>query len=142
VADLLEIELSTLQRWRRQVAGVGAGLDRRKGSHHLVSHRLSDEERQRFMLTCNQAEFAALPSGQIVPILAILGLFIGSECSFCRVHHAYSQVHRRGRNRPPQAPRPVPQLVTRSVLHVVPTTEIENLSAAEVVLSGIRLRQW
>jgi len=30
----------------------------------------------------------------------------------------------------------------RSVLHVDPPTEIENLSATEEVLSGIRLRQW
>ena len=142
MADLLEVGLNTLQRWRRQFAGVGDGLDRRKGSHHLVSHRLSDEERQRILLTCNQAEFAALPSGQIVPILANLGLFIGSECSFDRVLHAHGQVHRRVSNRPPQAPRPVLRLVTRSVLHVDPPTEIENLSAAEVVLSGIRLRQW
>ncbi len=49
------------------------------------------------MLTCNQAEFAALPSGQIVPILAILGLFIGSQCSLYRVLHAHGQAHRRGR---------------------------------------------
>jgi transposase len=113
VAELLEVGLTTLQRWRRQFAGVGDGLDRRKGSHRLVSHRLSDEERQRILLTCNEPEFAALPPGQIVPILADRGLFIGSERSFYRVLHAHSQVHRRGRARPPQQPRPVPQLEAR-----------------------------
>jgi hypothetical protein len=41
----------------------------------LVSHRLSEEERQRILLTCNQPEFAALPPGQIVPILADPGLY-------------------------------------------------------------------
>jgi len=61
VADLLGVGLFTLQRWRRQFAGDGDGLDGRKGSHRLVSHRLSDEERQRILLTCNQSEFAALP---------------------------------------------------------------------------------
>ena len=74
VAELLDVGLSTLQRWRRQFAGVGDGLDRRKGSPRLVSHRLSDEERQRILLTCNEPEFAALPPGQIVPILADRGL--------------------------------------------------------------------
>ncbi len=99
VAELLDVGLTTLQRWRRQFAGVGDGLDRRKGSHRLVSHRLSDEERQRILFTCNEPEFAALPPGQIVPILADRGLYIGSERSFYRVLHAHSQVHRRGRAR-------------------------------------------
>ena len=74
VAALLGMGLRTLQRWRRQFAGDGDGTDRRKGSHRLVSHRLSDEERQRILLTCNQPEFAALPPGQIVPVLAEWGL--------------------------------------------------------------------
>ena len=113
VAELLDVGLTTLQRWRRQFAGVGDGLDRRKGSHRLVSHRLSDEERQRILFTCNEPEFAALPPGQIVPILADRGLYIGSERSFYRVLHANSQVHRRGRARPPQQPRSVPRLEAR-----------------------------
>jgi len=45
VAALLDVGLTTVQRWRRQFAGVGDGLDRRKGSRRLVSHRLSEEER-------------------------------------------------------------------------------------------------
>jgi transposase InsO family protein len=75
-----------------------------------VSHRLTDEERQRILLTCNQPEFASLPPGQIVPVLADRGLYIGSERSFYRVLHAHGQAHRRGRARPPQEPRPVPRL--------------------------------
>ena len=54
VPELLVVGFTTLQRWRRQFADVGDGLDRRKGSHRLVSHRLTDEERQRILLTCNQ----------------------------------------------------------------------------------------
>ena len=110
VAALLGMGLRTLQRWRRQFAGDGDGTDRRKGSHRLVSHRLSDEERQRILLTCNQPEFAALPPGQIVPVLADRGLYIGSERSFYRVLHAHGQAHRRGRARPPQELRTVPRL--------------------------------
>jgi transposase InsO family protein len=113
VATLLGVGLTTLQRWRRQFAGDGDGLDGRKGSHRLVSHRLSEEERQRILLTCNQSEFAALPPGQIVPILADRGLSIGSERSFYRVLHDHGQAHRRGRARPPQQPRPVPRLEAR-----------------------------
>ena len=110
VAALLGVGLTTLQRWRRQFAGNGDGLDGRKDSHRLVSHRLSDEERQRILLTCSEPEFAALPPGQIVPVLADRGLYIGSERSFYRVLHAHGQAHRRGRARPPQDPRPVPRL--------------------------------
>jgi len=58
----------------------------------------------------NQAEYASLPPGQIVPALAHQGLYIGSESSFYRVLHAHGQVHRRGRARPPQEPRHVPRL--------------------------------
>ena len=103
-AELLGVGLTTLQRWRRQFAGDGDGTDRRKGGPRLVSHRLSDEERQRILFICNQAEFAALPPGQIVPILAYRGLYNsfgvdfaeGSERSFYRVLHAHGQAYRRG----------------------------------------------
>jgi hypothetical protein len=102
--------LTTLQRWRRQFAGDGGGLDRHKGRHRQVSNRLIDEERQRILLICNQREFSALPPGQIVPALANRGLYVGSERSFYRVLHANGQSQRRGRARPPQEPRPVPRL--------------------------------
>ena len=68
--------LRTLKRWR---------------------HRLTAEERQRILLTCNQPQYAALPPSQIVPDLADQGIFIGSESSFYRVLHEHDQVHRRGR---------------------------------------------
>ena len=110
LALLLGVGLTTLQRWRRQFVGDGDGVDRRKGSHRHAAHRLSEEERQRILLTCNEPEFAALPPGQIVPVLADRGLYIGSERSFYRVLHAHGQIHRRGRARPPQEPRPVPRL--------------------------------
>ena len=110
LAELLGVGLTTLQRWRRQFAGDGDGLYRRKGSPLLVSHRLTEEERQRILLTCNQPEFAALPPGQIVPILADRGLYIGSERSLYRVLHPHGQGHHRGRARPPQEPRPAPRL--------------------------------
>jgi transposase InsO family protein len=106
----LGISLRTLKRWRRAIGGDGDGEDRRKGSPRLVSHRLSEEERQRILLTCNQPEYASLPPGQIVPALADQGHYIGSESSFYRVLHQAGQCQRRGRARPPQAPRTVPRL--------------------------------
>ena len=110
LARLLGVGVTTLQRWRRQFAGDGDGLDGRKGSHRHVAHRLREEERQRILLTCNEAEFAELPPSRIVPVLADRGLYIGSERSFYRVLHAHGHVHRGGGARPPQEPRPVPRL--------------------------------
>ena len=104
------IALRTLQRWRRQFAGDGDGVDRRKGSYRMVSHRLTEEERTQILRTCNQPHYAALPPGQIVPDLADQGAYLASESSFYRVLHAHGQDHRRGRARPPQAPREVPRL--------------------------------
>jgi hypothetical protein len=71
-----------------------------------LADRLSEEERQRILLSCNEPEFAALPPGQIVPVLADRGLYIGSERSLYRLLHAHGQVHRRGRARQPQEPHP------------------------------------
>jgi len=96
--------LRTLKRWRKASADDGDGHDRRKGSPRLVLHRLSEEELQRILLTCNQVDYASLPPGQIVLALADEGLYIGSESSYYRVIHAHDQVHRRGRERPPQEP--------------------------------------
>jgi putative transposase len=118
LALLLGVGLSTLQRLRRQFAGDGDGMDRRKGSHRHVAHRLSEGERQRILLTCTEPEFATQPPGQIVPVQADRGLYncfgedfvYGSKRSFYRVLHAHVKVHRRGRARPPQEPRPVPRL--------------------------------
>jgi putative transposase len=102
--------LRTLKRWRKALIGDGCCHDRRKGSPCLITPMLTEEERQRILLTCNQAEYASLPPGQIVPALADQGLYIGSESSFYRVLHAHGQVHRRGRARPPQEPRAVLRL--------------------------------
>jgi transposase InsO family protein len=106
------ISLRTLKRWRVAFLGDGDGQDRRKGSPRLVSHRLSEEEHQRILLTCNQSAYASLPPGQIVPDLADQGLYLASESSFYRVLRQAGQCHRRGRARPPQEPRPVPRLRT------------------------------
>ena len=44
-----------------RVVNTWVGNVRRKGSTRLVGHRLSVEERQRILLTCNQPEYASLP---------------------------------------------------------------------------------
>jgi hypothetical protein len=83
--QLLGLGLTTLQRWQRQFAGDGDAIDRRKGRHRHVAHRLSEEERQRILLMCNEPEFASLPPGQIMPILADVSAQSGVS-SGCSIH--------------------------------------------------------
>ena len=113
LAKLMGVGLTTLQRWRHEFKADANGVDRRKGSTRKVAHRfhrLSVEEGQRILLTCNEPKYADLPPGQIVPDLADQGIYIGSERSFYRVLHTHGQLHRRGRARLPQEARPVPRL--------------------------------
>lgn len=63
LAVLLGVGLTTLQRWRRHCAGDSDGVYGSRGSHCQVVNRLSEEERQLILLTCNESEFAALTPG-------------------------------------------------------------------------------
>ena len=86
---------------------ISDGVGRRKGSHRQVALRQSEEKRQRILITCNEQEFAALPPGHIVPLLADRSLYIGSERSFYRILHAHGPAQRLGPSRPPQDHRAV-----------------------------------
>jgi len=70
VCSEIGICLRTLKRWRKAVICDGVGHDRRKGNPRRVLLKLSEEERQRILLTCNQAEYASLPPEQNLPALA------------------------------------------------------------------------
>ncbi len=101
VAALLGVGLTTLQRLQREYAGDEVGVDRRKGNHCLISHRLSEKDKLRFLLTCHQKEFAALPTVQILPM------------HFRHLHYK-SQMDHRGQSKPAQAYQPVPKMKARS----------------------------
>lgn len=74
------------------------------------SHRLSQQQNERILLTCNQAQCAALPPGQIALVLGGQGLYIRSETRFDRMTDFHSRVIRRGRARLVKEPRAVPRL--------------------------------
>lgn len=57
----------TLNCLRQAFVAVGEGMDRRKGSPRELAHRLSEEERQRILLTYNQPEYTSLPRGRSCP---------------------------------------------------------------------------
>jgi len=104
--EVLEIDVRTLQRWKDVLRNKEDLVDRRKvaAARRVPGNKLSDEERQEILATCNKPEFQSLPPSQIVPRLADNGEYIASESSFYRVLRDVDEAHRRGRA---QAPRTV-----------------------------------
>ena len=66
------------------------------------SNKLSEEERQTILNTCNEPEYANLPPSQIVPTLLDEGIYHASESSYYRVLKAADQLHHRGRSQAPK----------------------------------------
>jgi putative transposase len=101
----LGLSVRTLQRWKNPTDGKGQ--DRRPSAQRRApANKLSEEEHDQIVATCNAAEFASLPPSQIVPRLADEGMYIGSESTFYRVLRARGQNHRRGRARPATRRKP------------------------------------
>jgi transposase InsO family protein len=114
--DVLEIDVRTLQRWKKALAEQQGLADRRKaaGEMRVPANKLSEQERGAILEVCNQPEYKSLPPSQIVPRLADNGEYIASESSFYRVLHEADQVHRRGRSSPPRkVPKPEGFLATK-----------------------------
>jgi putative transposase len=93
-----EAELSkrTYRRWYRD-GKIQTDL-RSTAVKPEPANKLSDDERQRILDTCNQAEFTSLPPSQIVPTLLDEGIYIASESTFYRVLKSNAQQNRRGRS--------------------------------------------
>lgn len=102
------IDPKTYRAWRQGHA------DRRPtASRPEPANKLSEQERQAIVQTCNQPEYAHLPPSQIVPMLADQGIYLASESSFYRILKQADQLHHRGRAKARQK-------------HRVPTTHIAN----------------
>ena len=103
--ELLGIAPRTLQRWQR----CGELLDdARRTRCHVPANKLSDQEREQIITVANQAEFADLPPGQIVPQLADRGEYIASESTFYRVLRAAGQLKHRQASRAATGHKPKP----------------------------------
>ena len=102
--------------WRHHASGVvcnrqvcggcrdGLNDGRPDAEHQEPANKLTPEERQQILKTCNEAAYQSLPPSQIVPALADKATCIASESSFYRVLKEADQPHHRGKN---QAPRKV-----------------------------------
>lgn len=56
--------------------------------------------------TCHRPDFASLPPGQMVPLVADGGEHLASESTFYRVLRAHDEQHHGGRARAPRSSRP------------------------------------
>lgn len=102
---VIGIAASTLRRWRPR--GKGVKVDGRpEAQRPIPARRLSAEERQRLVDTCNSAEFASLPPCQIVPALADREEYIGSESTIYRELKRRDMLNHRGRAKAPQQKKP------------------------------------
>ena len=89
------ISHKTYDRWI--VNGAVKADGRPNAVRPAPANKLSHEERNCILETCNTSEFASLPPTQIVPILADKNEYIGSESTFYRVLRESGQQHHRGR---------------------------------------------
>ena len=99
------ITLRTLQRWKA-VDGLVNGDGRPLAVRPMPRHALSEAERAQVLAFANEARFAAVPPGRIVPMLADEGIYVASESSFSRVLKAHGQTAHRGRAKAPKQRRP------------------------------------
>ena len=96
--EVLEIDLRTVQRWKKMLRKEDPLKDRRKAAaaKRVPGNKLSDAERRKILATCHKPPFQSLPPSQIVPRLADDGEYIASESSFYRVLREADEGHRRG----------------------------------------------
>jgi putative transposase len=97
--EVLEIDVRTLQRWRK--AGEGTHDGRRGAQRSKPVGQLTDEEIKVVLDTVNHEEFKSLPPSQIVPTLADRGIYIASESTFYRILRKHNLQHHRGKSKKP-----------------------------------------
>jgi len=106
---VLEVDVRTLQRWKKTLKEQHSLEDKRKAAavERVPANKLSDEERAAILAVCNQQEYQSLPPSQVVPRLADKGEYLASESSFYRMLREADQVNRRGRSNPSRTvPKP------------------------------------
>ncbi len=90
------ISARTYQRW--QAEGFE---DRRQCIEKRPLNKLSEEERQAIIDTCNQLPYRSLSPKQIVPKLADKNIYLASESTFYRILRDEDMMHHRGRTNAP-----------------------------------------
>jgi putative transposase len=105
--QVLGLSVRTVERWR------GAHPeDARHGPRHAPANKLSRTERRTLLETVNTAAFRELSPHQIVPRLADVGRYLGSESTIYRVLRAEALLGHRGRAKAPERRPPRAHVAT------------------------------
>jgi putative transposase len=99
--DELQISQRTYQRWTKGDDGV-KGDSRPQAQRPEPANKLTPQEREQIVETCNEETYRSLPPSQIVPALADKAVYLASESSFYRVLKEVDQLHRRGKAQVPR----------------------------------------
>jgi putative transposase len=107
--EVVGVDERTLQRWQLPLTAA----DGRHGPVTAPQNKLSELERAKILSTAARPEYLNKSPHQIVPSLADLGEYVGSESSFYRVLKAEDQLTHRGRSKQKQMARPRAYEVTK-----------------------------
>jgi putative transposase len=110
---MMGIATTTLRRWKPADAESVLIDQRPTALRPPPSNQLSELERQRILIVCNEPDHSSLPPSQIVPRLADQGIYIASESSFYRVLKSQGQLHHRGRAKAKQTKMPTTHLASK-----------------------------
>ena len=104
---ILGISDRTYFRWKDQVKTSGTCSDLRPTAiHPEPANKITKDERQSIIDTCNSERFANMPPCEIVPALADEEIYIASESTFYRVLREENMLAHRGNTADPKR-RPV-----------------------------------
>ena len=95
--EVAELSKRTYRRWYK--AGKVQVDLRASAVRPEPANKLTEDERQQVLATCNEVRFSSLPPSQIVPTLLDEGVYIASESTYYRVLKANKLSHHRGRSR-------------------------------------------
>ena len=125
-ADVMGLELRTLQRWQRPES---VRIDGRTLRQQAPGNQLSAEERARVVAVANADEFKDKTPHQIVPILAERGEYVASESTFYRILKEAKLLQHRHASRAPQT-RSKPKALTATAPKQLVSWDITYLAAA------------
>lgn len=125
-AEVMGLELRTLQRWRRSERVPVDGRTRRQ---QAPGNQLSAEERSQVLAIANADEFKNKTPHQIVPILAERGEYLASESTFYRLLKEAKQLSHRHASRVPQT-RSKPKALTATAPKQLVSWDITYLASA------------
>jgi putative transposase len=100
------INQKTFLRWKRSIQ------DKRKGPKTRPGNKLKDEEVKEIVKVSTSEAYMDLSPSKIVPLLADLGKYIGSESTFYRVLKAKKLLEHRGKSKAKRHVKPLALVAT------------------------------